>query len=93
MAKSLDPIRQTGGVRYLENSDFLEDVYTMNDFIHSGGEKVLRTQSEVTGQADKVPYLVTEYNGHMYPTKSFDQECKKVEHAYRHLRVINDPLA
>lgn len=90
MAKSLDPIRQTGGVRYLENSDFLEDVYTMNDFIHSGGEKVLRTQSEVTGQVDKVPYLVTEYNGHMYPTKSFDQECKKVEHAYRHLRVINE---
>ncbi|MDU4830800.1 MAG: glycoside hydrolase family 2 TIM barrel-domain containing protein, partial [Clostridium perfringens] len=90
MAKSLDPIRQTGGVRYLENSDFLEDVYTMNDFIHSGGEKVLRTQSEVTGQDDKVPYLVTEYNGHMYPTKSFDQECKKVEHAYRHLRVINE---
>ena len=90
MAKSLDPIRQTGGVRYLENSDFLEDVYTMNDFIHSGGEKVLRNQSEVTGQADKVPYLVTEYNGHMYPTKSFDQECKKVEHAYRHLRVINE---
>lgn len=90
MAKSLDPIRQTGGVRYLENSDFIEDVYTMNDFIHSGGEKVLRTQSEVTGQADKVPYLVTEYNGHMYPTKSFDQECKKVEHAYRHLRVINE---
>ena len=90
MAKSLDPIRQTGGVRYLENSDFLEDVYTMNDFIHSGGEKVLRTQGEVTGQADKVPYLVTEYNGHMYPTKSFDQECKKVEHAYRHLRVINE---
>ncbi len=69
MAKSLDPIRQTGGVRYLENSDFLEDVYTMNDFIHSGGEKVLRTQREVTGQDDKVPYLVTEYNGHMYPTK------------------------
>ncbi|MDU2827768.1 MAG: glycoside hydrolase family 2 TIM barrel-domain containing protein, partial [Clostridium perfringens] len=90
MAKSLDPIRQTGGVRYLENSDFLEDVYTMNDFIHSGGEKVLRTQGEVTGQDDKVPYLVTEYNGHMYPTKSFDQECKKVEHAYRHLRVINE---
>ena len=90
MAKSLDPIRQTGGVRYLENSDFIEDVYTMNDFIHSGGEKVLRNQSEVTGQADKVPYLVTEYNGHMYPTKSFDQECKKVEHAYRHLRVINE---
>lgn len=39
MAKSLDPIRQTGGVRYLENSDFLEDVYTMNDFIHSGEKK------------------------------------------------------
>ncbi len=90
MAKSLDPVRQTGGVRYLTGSDFIEDVYTMNDFIHNGGEKVLRTQSEVTGQPKKVPYLVTEYNGHMYPTKTFDQECKRVEHAYRHLRVINE---
>ena len=24
--------RQTGGIRYLYNSEFLEDVFTMNDF-------------------------------------------------------------
>ena len=39
MAKKADPSRQTGGVRYMENSDFLEDVYTMNDFIYDGGDK------------------------------------------------------
>jgi len=37
IARELDPTRQTGGVRCIEQSEFLEDVYTMNDFIHSGG--------------------------------------------------------
>ena len=34
-------------------------------------------------------HLITEYNGHMYPTKSFDWEEKRLEHALRHARVIN----
>lgn len=89
IARELDPTRQTGGVRFIENSKFLEDVYTMNDFIHSGGKEVLRDQKTVTGLDENVPYMVCEFNGHMYPTKRFDQEERLVEHALRHLRVHN----
>lgn len=92
LARELDPVRQTGGVRYIHKSELLEDVFTLNDFAHNGGERVFITQKEATGLDYKVPYLVTESNGHMYPTKSFDHEAKAVEHAHRHLRVINEVL-
>ncbi|WP_246359091.1 hypothetical protein [Paenibacillus phytorum] len=61
----------------------------MNDFIHEGGEIVLRDQRDITGLSDYVPYLVTEYNGHMYPTKRFDNEERQLEHCLRHLRIMN----
>jgi len=32
MAHKLDSSRQTGGIRYFQESEFLEDVFTMNDF-------------------------------------------------------------
>ncbi len=89
IAKQLDPTRQTGGVRYITGSNLLEDVYTFNDFIHNGEEKPLRDQQEVTGLSHKVPYLVTEFNGHMYPTKRFDQEERQMEHSLRYLRILN----
>ena len=34
--------------------------------------------------------MVTEHNGHMFPTKRFDHEEKRVEHALRHARVLNE---
>jgi beta-galactosidase len=37
LARSLDTTRQTGGVRYITESELLEDVYTMNDFILGRG--------------------------------------------------------
>ncbi|HZJ82575.1 MAG TPA: glycoside hydrolase family 2 TIM barrel-domain containing protein, partial [Clostridia bacterium] len=89
IARELDSTRQTGGVRYITESTMLEDVYTMNDFVHNGVDGPLRTQQEVTGLDHDVPYMVTEYNGHMYPTKRFDQEERQVEHSLRHLRVQN----
>lgn len=89
VARSLDSSRQTCGIRCITNSELLEDVYTMNDFVHSGGEIALRDQKEVTGLDRYVPYLVTEYNGHMYPTKRFDNEERQMEHTLRHVRVIN----
>ena len=99
IAHELDPYRQTGGVRCIEKSEFFEDVYTMNDFIYgaqglpvgtaAGAARVLRPQREVTGQADLVPYLITEFGGHIYPTKRFDQEERLVEHAKLHLSVQN----
>jgi beta-galactosidase len=32
--------------------------------------------------------MITEFNGHMYPTKS-DQEQRQAEHVTRHLDVLN----
>ncbi len=90
LAHQLDSSRQTGGVRYKQRSELLEDVYTFNDFVYSGGEKVLRNREEATGLQQPVPLLVTECNGHMYPTKRFDHEDKLTEHAKRHLQVMNE---
>ncbi len=88
LAKSLDPTRQTGGVRNMPMSHLLEDVYTYNDFSHSGKWIKLLPPTAVTGSL-KAPYLVTEYNGHMFPTKSFDRESIRTEHAMRHANVQN----
>lgn len=96
LARALDPTRPTGGVRYITDSELLEDVYTMNDFFlgneELGGNRPrtpLRPQQEVTGLPAAVPYLVTEHNGHMFPAKAWDQEQRQVEHALRHLEVMN----
>ena len=96
MAHALDTTRPTGGVRYITDSELLEDVYTMNDFIlgneEQGGNRPrtpLRPQQEVTGLDHPVPYMITEFGGHMYPTKSFDQEQRQAEHVTRHLDVMN----
>ena len=95
-ALALDQTRPTGGVRYITDSELLETVYTMNDFIlgneEQGGNRPrtpLRPQQEVTGLDRMVPYLITEFGGHMYPTKSHDQEQRQAEHVLRHLEVLN----
>lgn len=96
LAHELDTTRPTGGVRYITDSELLEDVYTMNDFFlgneELGGNRPrtpLRPQQEVTGLDHLVPYMITEYCGHMYPTKSHDQEQRQAEHVLRHLQVLN----
>ncbi|WP_196260838.1 glycoside hydrolase family 2 protein [Pelagibacterium limicola] len=95
-ARELDITRPTAGVRCITDSELLEDVYTMNDFMlgheELGGNRPrtpLRPQREVTGLDHRVPYMVTEFNGHMYPTKSYDQEQRQAEHVRRHLEVLN----
>ena len=87
-AHALDPSRQTGGVRCIRHSHLLEDVYTYNDFIHRGTNQGLAEKQEVVDDP-RVPYLVTEYNGHMFPTKSFDDEPHRLAHALRHARVLD----
>ncbi|PKK96600.1 MAG: beta-galactosidase [Tenericutes bacterium HGW-Tenericutes-3] len=89
IARALDPTRQTGGVRNIEHSEFLEDVYTFNDFTHRGNNQALQEKKKVS---NKVPYLVTEFNGHMFPTKRYDDEMHRLDHALRHLNVINEML-
>lgn len=88
VAHSLDPTRQTGGIRCFKKSQLLEDVYTYNDFVHNGVKHGCDPKSSVTPDNNK-PYIVTEYGGHMYPTKSFDCEEHRVEHAMRHARVLD----
>lgn len=89
LARELDPTRQTGGVRCVEGSELLEDVYTLNDFIYEGDNQIIRTQRQATKLEHDVPYLITEFAGHMYPTKSYDQEERSIEHIMRHMLVHN----
>lgn len=80
MAHKLDPTRQTGGIRNFQESEFLEDVFTMNDF----------------GWPLRAPnhprYLNTEFVGHTYPVKTVDDDARHREHTVRHARV-HDQLA
>ena len=89
LCRKLDSTRQTGGVRYLKKSSLLEDVYTYNDFSHMGSNKGCEKKQDITSDMDK-PYMITEYNGHMFPTKSFDWEEHRLEHMKRHAAVINE---
>ena len=87
IAHRLDPTRQTGGVRYLRHSHLLEDVYTFNDFNRNGA-----TNRKLVCPKD-APYLVTEYNGHMFPTKTFDDLPHQREHVLRYARMLDGVFA
>ena len=87
-ARSLDPTRATGGVRCHKNSELLEDVYTYNDFVHDGIQPGCEPKRDVTSDMDKA-YLISEYGGHMYSTKAFDDEEHRLEHMLRHARVLD----
>jgi len=76
MAHELDPSRQTGGVRNFIESQQLEDVFTLNDFL-----EIIQTP--------RPPHLITEFSGHMFPTKTNDHEARRVEHALKHARKHN----
>lgn len=92
VAHSLDSTRATGGVRCDKQMHLLEDVYTYNDFSHDGTNSGVEPKKAVTPDMSKA-YLVSEYNGHMYPTKSFDDECHRREHMLRHARVLDSIAA
>ena len=79
IAHSLDDSRQTSGVRYFVESELLEDVFALNDF-QTGGLLELPNHPR---------YLVSEYAGHMFPTKRYDNVQRVQEHALLHLRVLD----
>ena len=87
-ARKLDSSRPTSGVRYLKKSSMLEDVYAYNDFLHDGKTAGCERKKNVIPDISK-PYLISEYNGHMYPTKSFDREDIRSEHLLRHANVLD----
>ena len=92
IAHQLDPSRATSGVRYLEKSHLLEDVYAYNDFSHNGVTPGAKHKKDVTPDMGKA-LLISECNGHMYPTKPFDDGPHRQEHALRHVRVQNAAYA
>jgi beta-galactosidase len=77
LAHALDPTRQTGGIRNFAESEFLEDVFTINDFGFP-----LRKPNHPR-------YLNTEFVGHTYPTKTTDDDARQREHTLRHARIHN----
>lgn len=62
-------------------------MYTYNDFVHDGMNQGCDPKKKVTSDSEKT-YMVTEYNGHMFPTKSFDCEPHRMQHAMRHANVL-----
>ena len=92
VARALDPSRPTAGVRYLTKSHLLEDIYTFNDFSHHGDNKGALSKSEVMVDTHH-PLIISEANGHMFPTKSFDTQARRQEHALRHARVFSDAMS
>ena len=88
VAHRLDPTRPTSGVRYLQHSSLLEDIYSFNDFSYNGTGTGCLPKAQVTLDMEK-GYLISEYGGHMFPTKTFDSEAHRLEHALRHAQVLN----
>lgn len=87
-ARKLDDSRPTSGVRCHKKSSLLEDVYAYNDFVYDGRTVGCEKKKNVTPDTDK-GYLISEYNGHMFPTKVFDDEQHRQEHMLRHATVLN----
>ncbi|GAB5492629.1 MAG: glycoside hydrolase family 2 protein [Phototrophicaceae bacterium] len=81
LARELDPTRPTTGVRFFPTSEFLEDVYGYNDFTNGVLEPM------------ESPWLITEYNGHMFPTKTFDNEERQSEHVVRHAKIQSQAMS
>ena len=88
IAHTLDPYRQTIGVRNFQNSELLEDIYGYNDFSCDSLKSGLIEPKKV--KTNGKPYLVTEYMGHMDPVKPTSDEQKRIEVALRHAKVIDD---
>ena len=88
LAHKLDPYRPTGGVRCKKFSELLEDVYTFNDFVCSNKGISLHRKEKITDTHK--PYLITEYGGHMMPTKPFDREIRRTDIALLHASVLKE---
>lgn len=77
LARELDSTRQTIGVRNFQSSEFLEDVFGMNDFNFP-----LKAPNHAR-------YLNTEFVGAEWPTRSSDNNAIQREHVLRYARIYN----
>jgi beta-galactosidase len=81
LARQLDPTRPTSGIRNFRTSEWLEDVYTYNDF--SGGAE----------DPAVLPWLITESVGHTRPDRAWDPEATLITTMLTHLNVQNQAAA
>ncbi|HEY8390726.1 MAG TPA: glycoside hydrolase family 2 TIM barrel-domain containing protein [Clostridia bacterium] len=88
LAHKLDQTRPTFGVRFIKKSHLLEDVYTYNDFTLRDGSIIIEKPKDVAPK--NAPYMITEHNGHMFPTKKFDNSKRQTDFCLRHAKVINE---
>ena len=91
IAHELDKFRQSSGVRFLRKSNLLEDVYSFNDFSFAGDfnkDGIIDKRAGTSNMSKG--YYISEFNGHMFPTKSIDDFSHRSEHAMRHMKVLND---
>ncbi len=92
LAHELDPSRQTSGVRYFAKSHLWEDVYAYNDFTPFDPEKPIQKKKDITPDMNK-GFLISEHDGHMFPTKPFDPWEKRQSQTLRHAHVLNAAMA
>jgi beta-galactosidase len=81
LSRSLDPSRPTGGVRWGVKSEFLEDVFTANDY----GYKPPQT---IINEPPATPYLITEY-GSLIDSRESGPNEHLVRQAMTHAEVVN----
>ena len=89
----LDPYRQSIGVRNFPTSHCLDDIYGFNDFSLSSlkQKRGILPRKKVKG-AKGLPLLITEHNGHMFPTGVDDSPSRQAEQGLRHLKIIDTAM-
>ncbi len=81
LARRLDPTRPTGGVRWGVKSEFLEDVFTANDYGYNPPAQVLN-------EPPATPYLITEFGPLTDPRRTASMDIQ-VRFALVHAEILN----
>jgi beta-galactosidase len=81
LGRQLDPSRPTGGVRWGINSEFLEDVFTANDYAY-------RPPEQIINEPPVTPYLITEYGPLTDPRRTASMEVQ-LHFAMVHADILN----
>lgn len=84
IAKSLDPTRLTFGAKSIKNGDIVEDVYGYN-FYQDISKKI-------NIKPKRPNFMIAEHTGHMFSTKIYDDESKRLKQALTHLKCIDYTL-
>lgn len=88
----LDSRRCALGVCNFKNANVHAEVYAYNDFSCEDLTHGVDPSSQIKRKKEQA-LLISESNGHMFPTKSFDPTDRRAEHALRHALVLESALA